>query len=360
MYRDTEHEAGLQHRRAGAVIAHGKPRLIMTTLLAFVIALAAPAALAQSNPFLVPAATEITELNVTIPAFDPGIPDDPSVYGEQQVFPRIRRIEAMMMPFLLRETLVMSERWGAVRVVEDPDPAAELQVFGTIIHSDGDWLDIKVRAVDATGHTWFDRVFSGRANDEPKNRRDDKDTPAFQALYAEIADALSQTRDQIGDKAVSNIKGVSLMLYARELAPSAFAGYLGQDDDGHLFLLRLPARNDSMLRRIETIRNTEYVITDAVDAKFREFHAELDRTYRVWRKYRRKLVQYEADNVRFAESRSGEYESGSWESIKHYYDAYKNHRVTAQEQDRLAVAFNTEVGETVEWMEYVAVQQNKR
>jgi hypothetical protein len=334
------------------VIAHGKPRLIMTTVLAFVIALAAPAALAQSNPFLVPAATEITELNVTIPAFDPGIPDDPSVYRKQQVFPRIRRIEAMMMPFLLRETLVTSERWGAVRVVEDPDPAAELQVFGTIIRSDGDWLDIKVRAVDATGHTWFDRVFSGRANDEPKNRRDDKDTPAFQALYAEIADALSQTRDQIGDKAVSNIKGVSLMLYARELAPSAFAGYLGQDDDGHLFLLRLPARNDSMLRRIETIRNIEYVITDAVDAKFREFHAELDRTYRVWRKYRRKLVQYEADNVRFAESRSGEYESGSWESIKHYYDAYKNHRVTAQEQDRLAVAFNTEVGETVEWMEY--------
>jgi hypothetical protein len=83
----------------------------------------------------------------------------------------------------------------------------------------------------------------------------------------------------------------------------------------------------------------------------------------VWRKYRRKLVQYEAHNVSFAESRvgdyesgswesMGDYESGSWESIKHYYDAYKNHRVTAQEQDRLAVAFNTEVGETVEWMEY--------
>jgi hypothetical protein len=150
---------------------------------------------------------------------------------------------------------------------------------------------------------------------------------------------------------VSNIKGTSLLRYASELAPSAFSGYLEQTDDGKLRLLRLPARDDPMLMRIETIRNTEFLITDTVDAKFREFSADLARTYRVWREYRRKVREYEAGNVRFAQAKAGDSERGSWESIKHQYDAYKYDRITAQEQDRLAVAFNTEVAPTVEAME---------
>lgn len=315
--------------------------------LALLLLTATPAQ-AQSNPALVTTVSDESVLNVTIPVFDPGIPDDPSVFREQQVFPRIRNIEAKMMPFLLRETLVSSEEWGAVRVVEDPEPAAELLIFGTIVRSDGDFLDLRIRAIDAAGYTWLDRVFSGRASDEAEA---DKDKVAFQPLYDEIAAALLSMREQIGDKAIANIRGVSLMRYAGELAPSAFQGYLGQNEDGTYYLLRLPARNDPMLQRIETIRSTEYVITDTVDAKFREFNADLARTYRVWREYRRKLVGYEAGNVEFAQSKEGEYAGGTWSAIKHRYDAYKYHRQTEQEQDRLAVAFNTEVGATVEAME---------
>jgi hypothetical protein len=106
-----------------------------------------------------------------------------------------------------------------------------------------------------------------------------------------------------------------------------------------------------MLIRIETIRNTEFVITDTVDAKYREFNADLARTYRVWREYRRKFGDYEAWNVQFAETNADDAARGSWESIKHQYDAYKYDRITAQEQDRLAVAFNNEVEQTVEAME---------
>ena len=102
---------------------------------------------AQSNPSLVLTSSEENALNVTIPVFDPGIPDDPSVFREQQVFPRIRNIEAKIMPFLLRETLVATEQWGAVRVVEDPEAAAELLVFGQIVRSDGDYLDLRIRAI---------------------------------------------------------------------------------------------------------------------------------------------------------------------------------------------------------------------
>jgi hypothetical protein len=328
-----------------------KHRLATATLVAFIVTTASPAALAQSSATMVDATSDGTALNVTIPSFDPGIPDDPSVFRDLEVFPRIRQIEAKLMPFLLRETLVESGQWGAVRVVPKPDAAAELQLFGTIVRSDGDWLDLRVRAVDATGIVWFDKIFSSQANEESVTGQGDKGTPEFQAIYAEIVIELAVVRDRMDDAAVSNIKGTSLMRYASTLAPTAFSEFLEQSDDGTWRLLRLPARNDPMLVRIETIRSTEFVITDAVDAKFREFNADLARTYRVWREYRRKVGGYEAWNVKFAEAKSDDAGSHSWESIKHSYDAYKYDRITSQEQDRLAVAFNTEVATDIEAME---------
>ena len=99
------------------------------------------------------------------------------------------------------------------------------------------------------------------------------------------------------------------------------------------------------------IRGTEFLFTDTIDNKFRELSMELARTYRVWREYRRKVVGYNAENVRFAEVNRGDAPRGSWEALKDQYDAWKYDRVTAQEQDRLAVAFDTEVTPTVEAME---------
>jgi hypothetical protein len=159
-------------------------RLATATIIAYIVAAASPAALAQSAATLVAATSDGTALNVTIPVFDPGIPDDPSVFRDQQVFPRIRQIEAKLMPFLLRETLVESEQWGAVRVTTKSEPAAELQLLGTIVRSDGEWLHLRIRALDAAGYTWFDKVFSSQANDESVTQLGDKGTPEFQAIYS--------------------------------------------------------------------------------------------------------------------------------------------------------------------------------
>lgn len=323
----------------------------MLMLLAFFAAAPSTAAAAGSDVASVDATSDGTVLNVTIPVFDPGVPGDPAVFRDLQVFPRIREIEAKLLPFLLRETLVESGEWGAVRVATKQETAAELQLFGTIVRSDGDSLDLRMVVVDATGRTWLDKVFFGKAGEETTTRHGSKAAPEFRALYAEIAAELTAARDRLGDAAVSNIKGTSLMRYAIELAPSAFGDFLEQTDDGLWRIQRLPARNDPMLMRIERIRNTEFLITDAVDAKFRELNADIARTYRVWRDYRRKFVEYEAENVRFAEAKKDDVQRGSWEAIKHQYDAYKYDRVTAQEQDRLAVAFNNEVTATVDAME---------
>ena len=296
-------------------------------------------------------AGERSPLNVSIAVFDPGVPADRSLHRGLKVFPRIRAIEARFLPFVLRETLVGSGGWGAVRVVSEPDSAAEVAIAGTIIQSDGERLELRVRAVDATGRLWFERNFAGSLAEEGRDPGGAEATLSFQALYDEISRALQEARQQLDERAQARITEISLLRYAAELAPSAFGQYLETDAQGRYALRRLPARDDPMLDRIERIRLTEYVITDTVDAKFRELHEEIASTYALWREYRRKSVEYEKQNARRARETRDDAAPGSYEAIKDLYDNYKWDRVTAQEQDRLAIAFNNEVGPIVDAME---------
>ncbi len=295
-------------------------------------------------------ARDIAALNVSISVFEPGVPDDPSLHRDLQIFPRIRDVEAKFLPFVLRETLVGTGEWGAVRVVTEPDNAAEIAISGSIVFSDGERLEIRIRVVDATGREWFDRVFSSRLAADAEGG--DPDAASRRAgLYDEIAEGLQAARDRLDDRAINRIIETSLLRYATELAPSAFGQYLTESDNGRFSIERLPARNDPMLDRIERIRLTEYVITDSVDAKFRELHEEIASTYALWREYRRKSVEYDRQNAARAEETRLDAPRGSYEAIKNLYDNYRWDRVTAQEQDRLAIAFNNEVGPVVEAME---------
>ncbi len=289
-------------------------------------------------------------LDVSIASFDPGVPADPSLHRELQIFPRIREIEAKLLPFVLRETLVESGEWGAVRVVPESDPAAELLVSGAILNSDGDVLEVAIRAIDARGQVWIDWPFSIAAGEPAAGEGERPGESGYRRLYDDIAGALLQEREGLGAKTLRTIADLSLLRYAAELAPSAFGDYFEAAGDGRFELRRLPARDDPMLQRIDRIRHTEYVITDAVDAKYRELNAAIDRTYRVWRSYRRKFVEYQAQNAERA-ARKVDVPRGSYEALKAQYDAYKWDRITAQEQYKAAAAFDNEVGPTVAAME---------
>ena len=300
---------------------------------------------------LIAVAGDARALNVSIAVFDPGVPDDRSLHRDLKVFPRIRAIEARFLPFVLRETLVDSGGWGAVRVVSLPDAAAEVSVSGTIVQSDGERLELRVRATDATGRLWFEREFAGSRAEQGNGSGGTEAAAPFEALFDEVAGALLEARGQFDDRELARITETSLLRYAAELAPSAFGQYLEADAQGRYVLQRLPARDDPMLDRIERIRLTEYVITDTIDAKFRELHEEIASTYALWREYRRKSVEYEKQNARRAQETRSDAPPGSYEAIRNLYDNYKWDRVTAQEQDRLAIAFDNEVGPVVDAME---------
>lgn len=290
-------------------------------------------------------ARRATELNVSIVAFDAGIPTDVSSHRRLQVFPRIREVEALFLPFVLRDTMVNTEEWGAVRVVPEPDIAAEVLVSGTIIKSDGATLELQIRAVDATGRLWINKAYSAMATSPDANINA---TPTgFRQLYEDIEADLRRVRADLNDKALSDITEVSLLRYADQLAPAAFGDYLNTTDEGTFEILRLPAENDPMLERIERIRRVEYMVTDTVDEKYQELNTEIASTYDLWRKYRRQLAQYRhTENQRLQEN-SSDAPRNSFESMKNRYDNYKWARLEEQDLETWAQGFDNEVAPTV-------------
>jgi len=287
------------------------------------------------------------ELNVSITIFDPGVPADPSSHRELLVFPKIRRIEALFLPFVLRKTMVAAGEWGAVRVVPEPDVAAELLVTGEIVGSDGEKLELQVQAVDASGRVWLNKAYTGEwAGAGPASGRS-----GYQKLYDAIAQDLGTSRDALDEKALRDIVEISRLRYAIQLAPSAFGDFLTTTPDGQFELNRLPAENDPMLERIERIRGVEYVITDTVDEKYQALYAEVVTTYEVWRKYRRKFSRYQIEEAERQTYEKSDAPRGSYESLRAMYDNYRWDRMAAQEQEHWARGFDNEVGPFVARME---------
>lgn len=293
----------------------------------------------DKSPDVIPA-RETGVLNISIVLFDAGVPEDLSKHRDLQVFPRIREIEARFLPFILRDTLARSGDWGAVRVIPEADPAAELLVNGEILKSDGAVMVLQIKATDASGLVWLDKSFSGSDA-----------AGGYDTLFATIGRELRQARDAMDAQQLAAIPDMSLLRYATRLAPKAFDGYLKESRGGRFEVLRLPARSDPMLQRIERIRGVEYVITDAVDIKYQELHEEIDSVYEVWREHRQKYGQYQQEDQRRAQNPSLDAPRGSYDALQNLYDNYKFHRITVQEQDQLAVAFNNEVGPEVDAIE---------
>jgi hypothetical protein len=290
--------------------------------------------------------------DVSVAVFDDGIPENPALHRDLEVFPRIRRVEALFHPFMVLDALTRSGGWGALRIVPDPDVAAELLITGKILHSDGQSLTLHIRAVDATGRVWLEQAFSGDVTDDYVDREaENAHEPSYRALFDAIAAGLNDVRHTLTEREMQAISEVSLLRYAQQVAPRAFEDFLTTGADGAVTIHRLPARNDPMIERVALVRNTEYVITDTVDAKFRELHGEIASVYDVWRRYRRKVLEYEQEDLRRAQDTASKGERGSYETVRNAYDNYKYHRITEQEQDKLAIAFENEIGPTVESIE---------
>jgi len=220
-------------------------------------------------------------LDVGIAVFDPGLDD---YDGEAMVYPEVRKAEARFMPNLLSRAMQESGAWGAVRVVPDPERVSDLSVHGTILHSDGERLELQISAVDSRGYQWLDKKYVGKASSYAYKSSTRHTNDPFQMVYNNIANDLLQAQQELRPQDRRNVRLVSELLFAQNFSPEAFEGYLARNRNDVYLVMRLPAENDPMLERVRSIRERDHIFIDTMQGYYDQFGVDMNGPYQEWRK----------------------------------------------------------------------------
>lgn len=223
-------------------------------------------------------------LNVDIALFSPGsLPDNED--QRRGLSLEIREAEARFMPIHLRSVMEKTGYWGAVRVVPEKSEGFELYVSGTVIASDGEIIDLKIEAEDATGRLWLSRIYKGNARVEDYDSLS-PDVDGFEPLYHRIANDLANFRNQLSDQKRTEIRRIADLRFASDMAPYAFAEHLSKDKTGRYQLQRLPAEDDPAYQRVEVIRERDFLLIDTLNGHYENFYRDMQVPYEEWRKAR--------------------------------------------------------------------------
>ncbi len=222
--------------------------------------------------------SELLDINIAV--FDPGYTEP--VEEDSGIFPQVRKAEAGYIPYRLRETLQSTGHWGPVRVVPGTETNSELLLTGKIIESDGRDMKISVRAVDAAGRIWLDKTYSETAASLSYSDSDPSDIDPFQDLYNRVANDLLQARKKLSSKQLRDIRQLAFLRFANDLAPDAFGDYL-RERDGRYSVRGLPSSGDPNVDRVNSIRERDYRLVDALDQHYYIFSQQIQAPYDEWR-----------------------------------------------------------------------------
>jgi hypothetical protein len=245
---------------------------------------------------LVPATETIPEeqlLDVGVVLFDPGVPEgevDKEVAEElirEGTFINIRRAEARYMSVELRDTLQDSGYWGSVWVLPRDSTAADLIIRAEILHSDGDFVNLDITAVDASGRVWLDDEYALSTAIGSYNRQRYPDLDPYQDLFNSIANDLAAARAELRAAEVEDLRSIAQLRFAEELSPQVFDGYVEVDGRGIYQLRRLPAEDDPQYFRTQRVREREHVFIDTLNQHYADFYQDAGDSYDGWREYAR-------------------------------------------------------------------------
>ncbi|WP_102796104.1 hypothetical protein [Bowmanella denitrificans] len=221
-------------------------------------------------------------LDVAIVRFDPGeMPteqDDNPLY-----FAEIRKAESQYFPFLLMQAMQKSAAWGPVRIVPQGSVPLDLNVTAKILSSDGEQLKLWVHAFDATGRTWLEKEYQGLASRYAYDPKHKDNSEPFADLYNRIANDLLNYRRQLSNQQVAYLHELAALRFAGNFAPQVFADYVNQNNDGYYQISRLPASGDSMMQRLQSIRERDQMYIDTLQEYYSQYAREMAVAYRAWR-----------------------------------------------------------------------------
>jgi hypothetical protein len=232
-------------------------------------------------------------LDVVVLSFDPGIPAnlaaDEEALAKKRIYPDLRKAEARYFAVLLRNTLEASAQWGAVRVAPATVQFVDLRVEGRIVESTGKHLALAITVRDAAGRVWInDRRYEGDADigsyktDAALRTRD-----PFQNLYSNIANDLIAERGKLAQADLRELRRVTQLSFAADIAPDALSGYLAEDTGARPRLIRvtrMPATDDPIAKRVELIRDRDSAVIDTLDGYYQGFSEQMQESYGSFRR----------------------------------------------------------------------------
>ena len=211
---------------------------------------------------------------------------DTDKLAKERIYPEIRKAEARFIPSQLRATLESSGQWGAVRVVPTNVEFVDVGVSGRILESTGAKLALEITVKDSTGRVWINRKKYESLADTGSYKTDAalRARDPFQNVYSEIANDMIAARDQLQAENRRDIRRITELRFAQDLAPKALDGYLAKDPKGMMTVARLPAKDDPYTGRIEKIRERDVAVVDTVNGYYANFSDTMKDSYGGWRR----------------------------------------------------------------------------
>jgi hypothetical protein len=235
--------------------------------------------------------------------FDPNVPKDEAQQEKERVFPEVRNAESRYMPVMLRDTLESTGQWGQVRVLPRDGTGMEVFVDGRIVESDGRELELDILVSDAAGRTWMRKTYKGEADTRAYKDVVSKPRDPFENLYNTIANDMLAARRAMPQAERQQLRQVSDLRFASDLAPYAFSGYLAKDRKGVYTAVRLPAESDPVVQRMQRVRERDYALVDTLNEYYASFGGSMAEPYTSWRKFNYEELEAESQAKREALTR---------------------------------------------------------
>jgi hypothetical protein len=225
-------------------------------------------------------------LDVGIELFAPGVDEgDRQKLAKVGLTPELRRSEGRFIAFHLKKTLESTGHWGTVRVLPGPGEGLDLTVTGRIRESNGKRLAVSVEARDASGRRWLERRYSGQADTTAYHTERVGRQEAFQEVYNRIANDLLESLEDRSDEELATVRQIAGLRFASQILPEAYTPYVKSNGSGRFSLVRLPAADDPMTRRVASIRERDQMLVDTLNDHYLTFYEQMSGPYANWKMY---------------------------------------------------------------------------
>ncbi|USG61902.1 hypothetical protein NBZ79_02805 [Sneathiella marina] len=237
------------------------------------------------------------KLDIVVPVFDPGLPEDENDYKEEGIWPELRRAEANRFAVKLKEALERTGAFGAVRVTPDTTATGDLYVVGRIDESNGEEVAISIQVSDISGELWYEERYDHEVSEQFHKNIRNKGLDPYQPVFDEAAEELVEELEDFDFAELEQLQSLAEIRFAANFSEEAFAEYL-EVDGNEITLTSLPSDADPMLQRIRAVRIRDQLFVDGLQTHYEEFNVKMEESYALWQEQSLQEVkaQREASN----------------------------------------------------------------